>query len=459
MLTYELKKSPGVPLYEALYRCIRGDILSGRLAPGEKLPSKRALAANLEVSKITVEGAYDQLLAEGYIHSREKVGYFVEAVERTAPRPAPGAATPASTPPAGLPEGFPFSVWSRLQREVVLDVGEKLLLPLPNQGLWELRRAIAVHLAGFRGMAVEPEAILIGAGTDFMYNLLIQLLGREKIYAVEEPGYGKIRRIYAAGGVVCRSAKMDSQGVMPESLENAQVLHISPSHHFPTGLVTPMARRRALLSWAEAKPDRYLIEDDYDSEFRFDAHPMPTMASMDVSGRVIYMNTFSKTLAPSIRISYMVLPPALMADFRERLGFYSCTVSGFEQHTLARFLSRGYFEKHINRMRKAYRARRNRLVAALEDCPLAESLTILEQDAGLHFLLKADSRETETALAARLARGGLPVKSLEEYYHGTVPPEDKLCLVVNYSGLGEKALTRLEEALREGREAAAPFGS
>ena len=452
MLTYELKKSPGVPLYEALYRCIRGDILSGKLSPGEKLPSKRALARNLEVSKITVEGAYSQLLAEGYICSREKVGYFVEALTGIQPavRPAP-AVKPAEDLMAvdltgSYPERFPFSVWSRLQREVMLDYGEKLLLPLPNQGIADLRLAIAGHLADFRGMTVDPDNILIGAGTDFLYNLLIQLLGRDRTYAVEDPGYGKIRRIYAAGGVRCVSAPMDRQGVRPECLGDAQVLHISPSHHFPTGLVTPVARRQQLLAWA-GENDGYIIEDDYDSEFRFDAHPMSAMFSMDRSGRVIYMNTFSKTLAPSIRISYMILPERLMERFRAELSFYSCTVSSFEQYTLARFLTEGHFEKHINRMRKFYRQRRNRVVAALTGCPLADKLTIHEEDAGLHFLLKVDTDRTDEELTALCARAGIRIQALSSFYAGDVPESERHCLVVNYAALKEDALERTLQQL------------
>ena len=253
MLTYELKKAPGVPLYEALYRSIRADILEGRLLPGQKLPSKRALAQNLEVSKITVEAAYNQLLAEGYITAKEKVGYFVEEVEgrRLAPPAAAAYVTAPEPETAGSgTEKFPFSVWTKLQREVMLDYGEKLLLPLPNRGVAELRQAIARHLAAFRGMVVDPENILIGAGTDFLYNLLIQLLGRDLLYAVEEPGYDKIRKIYAAGGVRVVGAAMDDRGVMPNRLGDAQVLHISPSHHFPSGLVTPVSRRTELLEWA-----------------------------------------------------------------------------------------------------------------------------------------------------------------------------------------------------------------
>ena len=453
MLTYELKKSPGVPLYEALYRCIRADILDGTLAPGEKLPSKRALSENLEVSKITVEAAYSQLLSEGYICSREKVGYFVENVERPRPASAPTeSAAPRDLPRLDLTGGgtehFPFSVWSRLQREVMLDYGEALLLPMPNRGIPELRQAIADHLAAFRGMQVRPENILVGAGTDFLYNLLIQLLGRDLTYAVEEPGYGKIRKIYGAGGVRCVSALMDKQGVRPETLKNARVLHISPSHHFPTGLVTPVSRRKELLQWA-ARQDAYIIEDDYDSEFRFDAHPMPTMQSLDGSGRVIYMNSFSKSLAPSIRISYMVLPEKLMEAFQRKLGFYSCTVPSFEQHTLARFLSRGYFEKHINRMRKFYKNRRNRVISLLENCEFSHHLTILEQDAGLHFLLKVDDALTDRALSDLLRRKGIRVHTLRHYYHRP-PAESAHILVVNYSGLDEAALEQcLLEISRE----------
>ncbi len=460
MLTYELKKSPGIPLYEALYRCIREDILSGKLPPDSRLPSKRALADHLEVSKVTVEGAYSQLVSEGYLRAQEKVGYFVEPVAQL-PRMAP----PKPLPQGPLPSysvdltsnspgaGFPFSVWMRLQRQVMLDYGDHLLRPLPTQGYLELRQAIAAHLAAFRNMQVNPEHIIIGAGTDFLYNLLIQLLGRDKIYAVEEPGYEKIRKIYDAGGVAWIPAVIDGQGVVPESLGSAQLLHCSPSHHFPTGIVTTMPRRQQLLSWAYGADDRYIIEDDYDSEFRFHAHPMPTLQAMDRQGRVIYLNTFSKTLAPSIRISYMILPQGLLEEFRQKLGFYSCTVPSFEQYTLARFLNLGHFEKHLNRMRKVYKARRNRLITLLHQAHVAPRLTILEQDAGLHFLLRVETGLSDQALTSLCRSAGIRVQTLSEFYHGPVPPESRHCLVINYSGLQEenipKSVARLAELLEK----------
>ena len=450
MLTYELKKAPGVPLYEALYRCIRRDILSGKLAAGEKLPSKRALAAHLEVSKITVEAAYNQLLAEGYIRSEEKVGYFAENLQKLpSPAPIPEAAAQHAEDLIDLtgdsPSHFPFSVWSRLQREVMLDLGEGLLLPLHKQGLPQLRCAIARHLQQFRGMQVDPDNILVGAGTDFLYNLLVQLLGRDKRYGVEEPGYSKIQKIYEAAGAACNLLNLDKEGVDPEDLGDTQVLHISPSHHFPSGIVMSNARRRTLLDWAAADSDRYIIEDDYDSEFRFNAHPMPALHTLDGGGKVIYLNTFSKTLAPSIRISYMVLPGSLMEKFRRTLGFYSCTVPSFEQYTLERFISRGHFEKHINRMRKHYKSIRNRVLTAITGCKYADHFTILEENAGLHFLLQVDLPLTDAQLTQTCRKLGLRVAPLSSYYR--FPEENSHCLVVNYSGLTEEALTGLERIL------------
>ena len=444
MRTYTLKKQPGLPLYEALYRAIREDILMGTLLPGEKLPSKRALASNLEVGKTTVEAAYAQLLEEGYISSRERSGFFVEAVEpQKKARPVQPVTESVPLPRQGADltgngtGQFPFSVWIRLQREVILDYGERLLLPVDSRGAPETRTAIAKNLGDFRGMTVDPENILIGAGTDFLYNLLLQLLGQDKVYGVEDPGYGKIRKIYAAGGVRCLPIPMDESGIRPDSLGGARVLHISPSHHFPTGIVMPLYRRRALIDWVR-RTDGFIIEDDYDTEFRFRGHPLPPMQTMDPE-RVIYMNTFSKTLFPSIRISYMVLPAGLMARFREKLGFYGCTVPSFEQYTLARFLDRGYFEKHINRMRKFYRARRNRVIAMLAGCPAAGKFTILEQDAGLHFLLKVETALDDNALTALFAQSGLRVQPLGSFY--TSPREDcRGMLVINYSAVDEKAL-------------------
>lgn len=459
MLTYDLSSLP-CPLYEGLYRCIREDILTGRLRPGEKLPSKRALADHLKISKVTVENAYAQLSAEGYLRSQEKVGYFVEV--STGPLPLPQPPPPCAPEPAQVwaadltsnqlrGDAFPFSVWAHLLRQVMLDYGAELLKPMPIGGAPVLREAISQFLYGFRSMSVSPDQILVGAGTDFLYNLLIQLLGQDKRYAVEDPGYDKIRRVYEAAGVTCCPVPMDRDGVRVDALDGADILHLSPSHHFPTGIVTPIGRRQALLEWAEAAPNRYLIEDDYDSEFRLSGRPIPTLQSIDHCGKVIYMSSFTKSIAPSIRISFLVLPPALMETFRQKLGFYACTVPSFEQYTLARFLSEGYFEKHINRMKKYYREQRNQIIKVIQGASFASRVKILSQDTGLHFLLQVNTTRTDQELKALCARAGIRVRCLTDY---AVRDLDTFahCLVINYTGFDSATaphvLARLEALLQ-----------
>ena len=262
MLTYTLDKQAGLSLYEQLYRRVKADILSGRLAAGEKLPSKRALAAHLEVSVITVKNAYEQLMAEGYLTGVEKKGYFVSAV---LPSPAAVPASPEQPPPPREPvwfldlatnsiaaEDFPFTVWARLMRQTILEEGTGLLHAMPPQGAPELRTAIAAYLRQFRGMAVDAEQIIIGAGTEQLYSMLVQLLGRGKRYAAEDPGYSKIIRIYRSNQAEVVSIPLDSAGLSVTALEraHADVVHISPSHHYPTGIVMPIARRQELLHWA-----------------------------------------------------------------------------------------------------------------------------------------------------------------------------------------------------------------
>ena len=295
---------------------------------------------------------------------------------------------------------------------------------------------MAAHLRQFRGMDVTPEQIVIGAGTEVLYSLLVQLLGQDRRYAVEDPGYGKIARIYRSNRAAVSFVPLDESGLSVSALRDsrADVVHISPSHHYPTGLVMPIARRQQLLSWAREAPGRCILEDDYDSEFRFVGRPIPTLFSIDGGRHVIYLNTFSKTIAPSIRISFMVLPPSLLADFREKLGFYACTVSAFEQYTLAQFLSGGYYEKHLNRMRKRYHQKRDAVIAALRTGPLASRAHITEEDAGLHFLLRLDGAPPDAELRRRAEQQGIRLAMLSDYYSDPAhaPPH---VLVVNYTGI------------------------
>lgn len=456
--TYSLSHAAGRPLYEQLYEAVKADILSGSLAGGEKLPSKRALAEHLNVSKITVETAYGQLLAEGYITSRERAGYYVEQILLT-PQPPVQPEPPAPEPERPEPprsasaELFPFSVWARLMRGVILDKYQNLLQPVPNAGLPALRQAIADELYRQRGMEVLPEQILIGAGAEYFYNLILQFLGRDRLYGLEELGHRKIARIYEANGVAIAPIAMDGEGIRVDALEKsgASVVHLSPSHHYPTGIVTPIGRRQALMRWLAEKPDRYAVEDDYDSEFRFTGRPIPTMQSMDTTGRLLYMNTFSRTIAPALRISYMILPRTLLPAWREKLGFYSCTVPSFEQLTLTRFIAEGCFEKHVSRMKKHYREVRARLLAALAASPLAARCTVLGADAGLHFLVKIRTGRSDEELGALLARAGLRLPFLSSFYISGSAQAARACVVVNYAELDpaelERALARLEQLI------------
>ena len=439
--TYALTRGTGTPLYEQLYRAIRQDILTGQLPGGTKLPSKRALAEHLSISKITVETAYAQLLAEGYLTARERSGYYVEqlaAVPPAAPQPAPSRAAPEPLPPTSRSvELFPFSVWARLMRSVILDEGAALLCPTPGAGLLSLRQAICEDLLRRRGMHVEPQQVYLGAGTEYFYHLLLEFFGRERVYALETLGHRKIARICAASGVRYVPIGMDDDGILPALLDGsgAEILHLSPSHHYPTGIVTPIARRQAILRWLTGRGDRYLIEDDYDSEFRFSGRPIPPMQTMDFAGRVIYMNTFSKTIAPALRISYMILPPRLLDAWEEKMGFYSCTVPAFEQLTLTRFLSGGYFERHLSRMRHYYRAQLSALLAVLAEEPYRRVCTVLRADAGLHFVLQFHTPRSDDDLQALLRTAGLHTPPLSSFYIRRPDPASRGRVVVNYADL------------------------
>jgi len=509
MLTYSFENIGHTPLYAHLYRCIRHDIETGVLVPGEKLPSKRALARHLGISTITVEGAYGQLMAEGYCTSQPKRGVYVSneitkaavawpkieagedvvtnensatalpspPLQGTSPRgggeknmaPPLGELSPARVTervaPSAIPdsflidfaarsassETFPFSIWTKHLRRVVADDADALLSRSPGQGVLALRQAIAEHLRRFRGLSVEPAQIVVGAGTEYLYTLLVQFFGRDRRFCVEDPGYGRIRRIYESLGATCLLAGLDGAGVRPQELvrNGAQIVHISPSHHFPTGLIMPISRRYELLGWATGAPDRYIIEDDYDSEFRLTGRPIPTLMGIDALGRVLYMNTFSKSLTPTIRISYLVLPQALVAPFRDRLGFYSCTVSNFEQYTLARFIAEGDFERHIHRMRTLYRKRRETILALLKKSPFADHIEILEQGSGLHFLIKFAGAGSDKIIEKKLAVAGIRMKPLASYYaETTLPPKEAAgTFVLDYSAVDEEKMAEAVERM------------
>lgn len=421
MLTYEIDKSSSEPLYVQIYQKIRSAIECGAIEYGEKLPSKRSFAAQLGLSVITVENAYSQLAAEGYIRSVPKKGYYAEKLRTKLPAasvPLPSPAECVSADRSSENELFPFTVWAKLMREELSSDQEKLLTKPPFEGVYELRSAISCHLKQFRNITAAPEQIIIGAGTEYLYMLMNILFGNNYIFAVEEPGYSKITEIYANYGIKCERLPVLSDGIDTDHLKKIKtdVIHISPSHHFPTGVITSVGKRYSILEWASQSPDRFIIEDDYDSEFRLSGKPIPSMYSIDVMDKVIYMNTFSKSLASTIRISYMVLPLPLLQKYKEKLGFYSCPVSTFEQYTLARFIREGYFEKHINRMRVHYKKCRDALFAEMKKYDIFKNSVISGENSGLHCVVRFDTDIGDAALLQTVTSLGFRAAMMKDYY-------------------------------------------
>lgn len=446
MLTINLDQTSKKALYIQLYENIRLAITEKTLAPDSPLPSKRALASHLGLSVKTIENAYSQLLLEGYIYSVEKKGYFVSTLSDYRTKSAKSAPYLSKYQDENYlvdlksnknnMEMFPASTWYRMMRETLSYDTARLLDTVPFNGLLELRIAIAKYLLDFRGMDVSPDQIIIGAGTEYLYNRLIQLLGRDISFAVEDPGYHKIRAIYESNQVAYTAIPLDKDGIRMELLEASEcdIVHLSPAHHFPLGFVTPITRRLELLSWVNAKKGRYIIEDDYDSEYRYHGMPVPPLYSIDVRGKVIYMNTFSKSIAPAVRISFMVLPEDLMEKYISTMNFYSCSVSSFDQFTLARFIEGNYLERHINRMKRFYVKQHDDIVGAIRTSSLRNKTTIIEDAAGTHFLLKVQTPLSDRELISYLRERRILVSCLSEYCQQYNPDYDST-LIINYSGI------------------------
>ena len=341
-----------------LYRELRADIVSGRLPWGTRLPSKRLLAGELGISLITVEHALALLCDEGYALSRERSGLFVcfgGDRQSCAPEQVRLPAVQETQSVLAATEDFPFSVLAKTMRRVLTDYDRRILTKVPGWGCIELRQALAGYLERSRALTVSPEQIIVGAGAEYLYSQIVQLLGRESVFALEEPCYGKIRQVYEANGVSCVALAMGEDGILPSELRrcHANALHVTPFNSYPSGVTASASKRHEYVQWAQAHGS-FIIEDDYDAEFSSVPKQIETIFSL-CPDRVIYVNTFTKTLAPAMRTAYMVLPPALLEQYRERLGFYSCTVPVFEQLVLAEFIDRGDLERYINRRRRKLR--------------------------------------------------------------------------------------------------------
>ncbi len=486
-MRYDLEHRGSIPLYDYLYRCIRDDILSGTTPKGTRLPSKRELARDHGIAVITVENAYAQLLAEGYIVAKPRSGYYVaEDFSLTAAAGDRLIASEKSRAEAGKPgrsahadkktdrpadhyrqpdsviamdyssnrileDSFPFSSWSRLMRRVLTEREGSFLQSPPAAGVRELREAIADYLLRGKGLHADPDRIIVGPGTEYLHTILLQLVGTDAKVAVEDPGYKKIGMLYEHSGHPCIPIPVDEQGIRAELLEGTEVklVHTSPSHHFPTGCVLSAGRRIQLLDWAH-RTGAYIIEDDYDSELRFLGRPIPPL-TVGSDTNVIYMNTFTHTLAPSIRIAYMVLPEALMDLFKRKLSFYSGAVSSFDQYTLAAFLREGYYERHISRMRNYYRGVRSRLLRKFAASGLSDLARIEGDQAGLSFVLEVLKPVDHKKFREFLEGNGLKISPITVYcYVNESMYRQKY--VINYAAVEEsrwtEALALMEQGIR-----------
>lgn len=462
-MTFPLRADGTKCLYEQIYEHIKKEIKSGKLLSGEKLPSTRFLAEYLQVARSTVDYAYGQLLSEGYIESKPYKGYFVCPMEElfrldtTGDREISRSSPPsAAVAPSGEGHfrvdfspyeidmsGFPFSVWKKITKNILTYANSDLFAKGENQGDYGLRQTIARYIHSSRGVSCQPEQIILGAGNDYLLMLLEKILGRHVRIAMENPTYIRSYRIFRSFAYEITTVDMDGMGMRADKLGEREVTvaYVMPSHQFPTGTVMPIGRRMELLKWADGGEDRYLIEDDYDSEFRFRGKPIPALQASDQHGKVIYMGTFSKAIAPAIRVSFMVLPKRLLERYLRDCSFYSCTVSRIDQSILNEFIRDGYFERHLNKMRKLYRAKHELLLGCLE--PLRRDFAISGENAGLHLLLTSRWGIPEGELVKRAASLEARVYGLSESM--VEEGKDSTTVLLGFGGLSE-------EKIREGAE-------
>lgn len=457
-MTESLRPDSAEPLYQQLYTAIVRQIREGRLPVGERMPGKRSLASQLAVSVNTVDTAYQMLVAEGYLESRPRSGFFVQDVPEVFSAPASPvmAAAQAETPHWRFdcstgsvdPALFPFRSWARIQRELLFNQPE-LLRHGHKQGDENLREAVAEYLRAYRGVACAPDQIVVGAGVEYLLGIAASLL-KGSMAAVEEPGYSRSRTILENHGIACMAVPLDSAGLRADALQQsgANLCYVTPSHHFPTGVTMPVGRRAQLLKWA-SQPGHYILEDDYDAEFRFDMRPIPSLQGMaGPEGPVLYLCTFSKSLAPSIRIACMVLPRGLLPLYQRMFGAYSNTVGRFDQQTLCRFLTEGHFTRHLAHMRNVYHKRMQRLCAALETEFGRECVRLQGRHTGLHLMLTLKDGPGEGAMVRAAHAAGVRLSGLSEYYRDATEERPANTVILGYAALQDEQIDELAQTLK-----------
>ena len=458
-LTISLDTRSRIPLYEQIYDYIKTDIQSGRIPYGEKLPSTRFLSKHLEVSRSTVELAYEQLLSEGYIESVPYKGFFVAQIDELyhlkKDKPQPQRERKEArryrydfTPNGVDLKSFPYNVWRKLSKDILLDDRTELFRSGDSQGEYGFRSAICSYLYQARGVDCTPDQIIVGAGSDYNLMLLGMILGMDHTIAFEDPTYKQAYRM--AGGMSYNRipVSMDKNGMKVTELEKsgADIAYVTPSHQYPTGVIMPIRRRMELLKWACEEQGRYIVEDDYDSEFRYKGKPIPALKGYDASDKVIYLGTFSKSIAPAIRLSYMVLPKPLLEAYEQKARFVNSTVSKVDQLIVQKFIEEGYYERHLNKTRALYKSRHDVLIEELR--PMADICTISGENAGVHLLLTFQNGMAEEELIDRAARADIRVYGLSDY-RIRENCEEKATILLGYANLTEDQIREAARLLRD----------
>lgn len=461
MLSPHLDEKSTTALYIQLYSYIKKEITDNNLRKNEKLPSKRNLAAHLGISVNTVSNAYEALMDEGYIYSKERSGYYVSAIdnlliskyekelktssmpftkENVQPPASPQAATHRTFSNHRTTsshnkitnvdtENFPLYTFKKVLTEVVTENSEIWLKERDFQGLYPLRSAISAYIYSARGVKTSPENIVVSSGIEYLMQILFYILPEKSVFGLENPGSPAIRDLCRSNKQKCLFLPLDKYGVRPQDAENCNIILITPSHQFPTGIVMPVQRRVELLNQAGKIQDRYIIEDDYDSEFKYYGKPVPALKSLDRSDSVIYIGNFSKSISPALRLSFMVLPDKLLKKYYDVMPFINCPVSSIIQLTTAKFIKEGYFERHLNRMKTIYRKKRRAATTLLEKYP---HIKIIDKKAGLHLVAEVDFEET---IIKDLRSRNIFVESLSSYYLDGKPDYDKPRILIGFGNI------------------------
>ncbi|MGN1164916.1 MAG: PLP-dependent aminotransferase family protein [Lachnospiraceae bacterium] len=458
-LTINLKTDSKIPLYEQIYTYIKKDIQAGRISYGEKLPSTRALSRHLEVSRSTVELAYEQLLSEGFIEAAPYRGFYVAQIdelyhfeqskEKGIKKEIVKEKYKYDFSPNGVDlNSFPYNVWRKLSKDILIDDKTELFRAGDSQGEYGFRNAVCNYLYQARGVNCVPEQIIIGAGSDYIVMLLGIILGPSHKIAFEDPTYKQAYRLAKSLSYSTIPVSMDKNGMKVNELSqtDADIAYVTPSHQYPTGIVMPIKRRMELLKWANDKEERYIIEDDYDSEFRYKGKPIPALQGYDGNGKVIYLGTFSKSIAPAIRLSYMVLPKPLLELYNKHYRFINSTVSKVDQMIVQRFLEEGYYERHLNKMRAMYKGRHDTLIEALK--PLSDVCTISGEHAGVHLLLTFHGNVTEEELIEHAKEKSIRVYGMSDYLI-CKEGKAKAIILLGYANLSEEQIKEAIHILTE----------